>query len=170
MFLSEGAHSHVLPPSAYSAPEAYATEQTSVWRRSWSVVAAADQLAKHGDQVATEIGGIPIVVRNDNGTHRAFRNVCAHRHSLVARPGFTCTERLRCQYHGWEYGPDGKLVKLPDGPSFKGWKATEARLDPVRCAVAWGLVFVNPTAGATTIREDFGAISADLDRHFGGMQ
>jgi phenylpropionate dioxygenase-like ring-hydroxylating dioxygenase large terminal subunit len=171
MFLSQGAHPHVLPPAAYSAPEAFAAEQRGVWPRVWNVVCSESQLAKHGDQFATELGGIPIVVRNDRGTVRAFRNVCAHRHSLVARPGFSsCPEALRCQYHGWEYGSDGRLAKLPDGTSFKGWKATEVRLDSVRCEVAWGLVFVNPSPGSATIREDFGWISTDLDRHFGSTK
>ncbi len=166
MFLSQGAHPHVLEPRDYSAPDVYAAEQLGVFRRAWNVVAAADQLASPGQQLATEIGGMPVVIRNDDGVLRAFRNVCAHRHSLVARAGFGCEKILRCQYHGWEYGPDGRLCKLPDGPSFKGWKATDARLEKLRCEVAWGLVFVNPTPGETTLRADFGGVVGELERRF----
>ncbi|MDB4955815.1 MAG: cbdA 2 [Myxococcales bacterium] len=166
MFQSHTAHSHLLAPRDYSAPEVYAAEQRQVFRRAWNVVASVDQLAKPGQQLAIDIGGIPVLVRNDAGTLRAYRNVCAHRHSLVAPAGFTCQSKLRCQYHGWEYGSDGALSHLPDGSSFKGWKATNARLEQLRCEAAFGLVFVNPTAGSGSLRAEFGSVSPALDQHF----
>ncbi len=167
MFLSHDAHPHALAPRDYSAPEVYAAEQVDVFRRAWNAVAAATQLGAHGQQLAVELGGVPVLVRNDKGVVRAYRNVCAHRHSLLAPAGTSCTKQLRCQYHGWEYGLDGKLSHLPDGASFRGWKAKDARLEQLRCDVAWGLVFVSPTPGATTLREDLGAICSELDHQFG---
>ncbi len=170
MFQSDHAHEHLLAPRDYSAPDVYAREQAGIFRRSWICVSAQDQLSEHGQQLGIDVGGVPVVVRNDSGTLRAFRNVCAHRHSLVARPGFTCRPTLQCQYHGWEYDSEGKLSKLPDGPSFKGWKATGARLEPLRCETAWNLVFVNATPGPSTLREDMGALAPALDRHFNGLK
>jgi len=169
MFLSDRAHQHVLAPRDYSAPESFEAEQQGIFRRSWVCVAAREQLAEPGQQLGIDVGGVPVVVRNDGGTIRAFRNVCAHRHSLVARPGFTCRPTLQCQYHGWEYDTEGRLSKLPDGPSFKGWKAAGARLEPLRCETAWNLVFVNATPGDTTLRGDMGALAPELDRHFEGL-
>ncbi len=156
MFLTHTAHPHLLEPRDYSSPDMHAAEASGIFARSWNVVAPADHLAHPGDQV-------------DGGILRAFRNVCAHRHSLVAPPGRSCREKFRCSYHGWEYGADGRLSHLPDGTSFRGWKATEARLEVLRCARAFGLVFVNPSPGETSLENDFGSVSADLARHFGGM-
>jgi len=169
MFLSHDAHPHHLAPRDYSAPEVFAQEQVEVFRRAWNAVASMTQLDKHGDQLAIDIGGVPVLVRNDGGTLRAYRNVCAHRHSLLAPMGVTCQQKLRCQYHGWEYAPDGKLAHLPDGQSFRGWKAKGIGLEVLRCEVAWGLVFVNPSPGETTLRDDFAAICSDLDQHFRDM-
>ena len=170
MFLSDRAHTHVLAPRDYSAPDVFAAEQEGIFRRSWICVAAFDQLAESGQQVAIDVGGVPVLVRNDGGTLRAYRNVCAHRHSLLARPGFSCRPTLQCQYHGWEYATDGRLSRLPDGQSFKGWKATGARLEPLRCETAWGLVFVNATPGDTTLRADMGTLAPELDRHFDALR
>src|SRR5262249_29605563 len=129
MFLTHTAHPHHLSTRDYSSEEQFSAEIARVFATSWNVVCAQAELAKDGDQVAKDVGGVPILVRRDGGTLRAYRNVCAHRHTLVAPQGPSCRERLRCQYHGWEYGLDGRLTHLPDGASFRGWKATDARLD-----------------------------------------
>src|SRR5688572_7305273 len=123
MFQSRGAHAHELPADAYSAADVFAAEEERVFRASWVVVAAASALPRHGDQLALSVGGLPVLVRNDGGVLRAYRNVCPHRHSLVAPEGRSCQVELRCQYHGWEFHADGRLARLPDGPSFRGWKA-----------------------------------------------
>ena len=71
---------------------------------------------------------VPIVVRRSEGRLRTFRNVCAHRHSLVVRPGRGRAATLRCQYHGWEYAGDGNVCRIPDGPSFRGFRSDGLRL------------------------------------------
>ena len=170
MFRSSGAHPFLLSPRDYAAEDTFAAEQAGVFRRSWNVVAAARDLQRPGDQLATEVGGLPVLVRNEGGELRAFLNVCAHRHSLLAPPGRSHQATFRCQYHGWQYGADGRLAHLPDGPSFKGWKASDARLQAMRCRVAYGLVFVNPGPGDGTLEDDHGPVSAELARHFDGME
>src|SRR5436190_21742200 len=51
------------------------------------------------------------VYRGDDGVLRAIEDRCAHRHlklSLGAVEG--C--HLTCCYHGWSFGPDGKLPTI----------------------------------------------------------
>jgi phenylpropionate dioxygenase-like ring-hydroxylating dioxygenase large terminal subunit len=170
VFQSKQAQAAPLPPSAYSSDAFFADEQLRVFRNSWNVVCAASALPHHGDQLAMPIGGLPVLVRNDGGTLRAYRNVCPHRHSMVAPAGRSCTAQLRCQYHGWEFAEDGRLARLPDGPSFRGWKATDAQLLQLRCEVAFGLVLVNPAPGAAPLEEELGPIAAELRRHFDGTR
>jgi phenylpropionate dioxygenase-like ring-hydroxylating dioxygenase large terminal subunit len=172
MFLSTGASAFLLEPRDYSAADTFAAEQRAIFAASWNLVGAHADLARAGDQLATEVGGVPVLVRNDGGELRAFRNVCPHRHSLVAPPGRSFRPKLKCQYHGWEFAADGRLSHLPDGRSFRGWKATDACLDPVRCESRFGLVFVNPGAGAdgASLAAEHGPIADELAHHFDGLE
>jgi len=61
-----------------------------------------------------DVAGEPIiVVRDKQGELRAFSNVCRHRAGPIAL-GSGCQNVLRCQYHGWTYTLDGRLIGTPD--------------------------------------------------------
>ena len=169
MFLTKTAQAPALAPSDYSDAEVYASELGSVFARSWNVVTSARELAEHGAQIAVEVGAVPVVVRNEEGVLRAYRNVCPHRHALVVRPGKSCLPVLRCQYHGWEFDTNGELCRLPDGRSFAGWKAKGVQLERFRCETAFGLVFVNPEPGTTTLAADWHGIYDALAQQFEGV-
>jgi phenylpropionate dioxygenase-like ring-hydroxylating dioxygenase large terminal subunit len=169
MFLSHTAERPLFAPSDYSDAETFVSEQKTVFARSWNVVAAEKDLARHGAQLGVEVGGLPVVVRNERGTLRAFRNVCPHRHSQLVKPGHSCADTFKCQYHGWEFAADGALSLLPDGRSFVGWKAKGTQLLPVRCETAFGLVFVNVSEGTTTLAAEWAGIYPELSSHFSGM-
>jgi len=160
VFTQSRAEPAPLDPRAYTSTEAFDAEQP-VLREGWHLVAVQQQLARPGDFVATDVSGVPVLVRNHEGTVRAWLNVCAHRHSLLEAPGCGRRDRLRCQYHGWEYAADGRLAKLPDGPSFPGFKAPAAALTclPVECFGA--LVFVRLGEGPP-LREQLGALADEL--------
>jgi phenylpropionate dioxygenase-like ring-hydroxylating dioxygenase large terminal subunit len=133
-------------------------------------VCLARQLEKSGDQFALQIDGTPVVVRNVGGTLRAFRNVCAHRHSLIAREGASHSDALRCQYHGWEYAPDGRVAKVPDGRSFKGIEPASMCLDTFRVDTFAHVVFVNLAPGTATFRDDLGELASELDKFYGATE
>jgi nitrite reductase/ring-hydroxylating ferredoxin subunit len=59
------------------------------------------------------VGEPVIVVRDKQGELRAFSNVCRHRAGPMAL-GSGCKNVLRCQYHGWTYALDGRLIGTPD--------------------------------------------------------
>jgi choline monooxygenase len=73
--------------------------------------------------VVASVGDQPIfVVRDRQGSLRAFYNVCRHRGSqLVAGDGKH--ELIRCPYHAWGYSLEGKLLGTP---YFKGLDVPEA--------------------------------------------
>ncbi len=85
--------------------------------------------ASEGSYVACEIGGVPVVVwecrRSDSSLPQRVRSSSR---SLMPC-GVGCASQLRCINHGWEYGPDGRLAKLPDGQSFHGFKAKGIQLE-----------------------------------------
>ncbi len=167
MFHHRGRLDHLLAPNAYSNPAFFEREQNEIFDHSWHFVAIASELASPGDYVATDVRGVPVVCRNADGQLRAFRNTCLHRHTRIVPPGRGSGERLRCQYHGWEYGSEGRIAKIPDGASFKGLHAKEWCLKQYPVATLGALVFVNLRDRAEDLRTSLGTLSEELDHFFG---
>jgi choline monooxygenase len=98
----------------------------------------------------TEVAGEPvIVVRDKQGTLRAFSNVCRHRAGPIAL-GSGCKNVLRCQYHGWTYTLDGRLIGTPDVDGVEFFDRTTMGMVPLRSEVWEDFIFVNferPVAG-----------------------
>lgn len=167
MFHHPGVLPHSLRPAAYAAADVFAEEQQRLFSSAWHWVCPLRDLARAGDQVAVQIAGVPIVVRRDDDSIKGFVNVCAHRHCQIVRPGCSHAERLRCPYHGWEYGPDGRLARLPDGGSFAGLDARSIGLVPVRVDVVGPLVFANLETSAPPFLTSLGGLQDEFQRFFG---
>jgi phenylpropionate dioxygenase-like ring-hydroxylating dioxygenase large terminal subunit len=166
MFQHPGALPHVLAPPAYFAPDYFERERERVFAPHWNYAAPAEHLARDGDTVARDVQGTPVLIRNAAGRLRAFRNVCSHRHSLVVPPGRARCEPLRCRYHGWEYDDDGRVARIPDGPSFRGMREPRA-LDEFAVERLGGVVLVNLAPGAPSLAAALGGFADEIDRFFG---
>lgn len=100
-------------------------------------------LPEPGSYIARQSAGVPIVVvRDEQGTIRAFRNACRHRGMQLAE-GTGCTKIFRCNYHGWAYRLDGRLEYVPHEHGFPGLDKRRNGLVPVHSVdIQSGLVFV----------------------------
>ncbi|MGA8810534.1 MAG: aromatic ring-hydroxylating dioxygenase subunit alpha [Thermoanaerobaculia bacterium] len=156
-----------LSPSDYVSDDAFRREQAMVFDREWHFAGLTTQIPRAGDYLSVEAHGVPVVVRNAGGGIRAFVNICAHRHCAVVPVGAGHGDTLRCQYHGWEYGDDGKIAKITDGVSFKGIRAKEFQLEPCRLETLGSLIFVSFHAETKSLRESLGEMAAELDHFFG---
>jgi choline monooxygenase len=129
-----------LPAKTYVDPAWLELERRAVFGRTWQLVAHAEQLAEHGDSVAAEIAGMPVVVVRDGAELRGFHNVCRHRAGPVA-VGCARRSTLQCRYHGWTYGLDGRLLRAPEMDGVRDFDPERVKLPEVRVA-KWGpLVF-----------------------------
>src|SRR5262245_16628620 len=109
------AQARTIPSSWYSDPEIFAAECRAVFGGAWQVAGRVDQLSEPGSFVTTTIANEPILVlRDTDGTLRAFYNVCRHRAALVMNQPCGQTSRLRCRYHGWTYDLAGNLRGVPE--------------------------------------------------------
>lgn len=137
-------------------------EQERIFRRSWQYVGRQDEVAEPGSFSATRVGDVPVVlVRDEEGTLRAFLNVCRHRGSLVCE-GSGKRATLQCPYHAWTYGLDGKLVAAPRFSREGGTDSDALGLIPLQLAT-WGpLVFVNPGPDAAPLSEFLGDVPARI--------
>ena len=128
-----GAHTYV-------DPDRYEAERRTVFARQWTAVGAAASVGSPGAYLATRVAGYPLMVVNDDGTLRAFHNICRHRAGPLVDEGSGTCGRFVCRYHGWAYALDGRLTSARD---FGGEVDTEALgLVPAHVASWRGLLFV----------------------------
>lgn len=132
----------LIPRSDYGSPEAHRRDMETLQRTSWQLVGLRSRVRDSGDYLATEVLGIPVLIRNFDGELRAFRNVCAHRHCLLHDPGSGNSPVLKCRYHGWNYGVDGRTRKLPNAKQFPGFERDLHRLERFELAMCGELLFV----------------------------
>jgi choline monooxygenase len=72
-----------------------------------------DQVQDPGDFFAGCVADLPyVVVRDGDGTLRAFHNACRH-HAAQVCAGEGQVQELVCPYHGWTYRLDGTLSRAP---------------------------------------------------------
>ena len=118
---NNAAASPTLPPACYTDAEILAIERTHVLSKSWLGVGRADRWRTPGDYSALTLAGAPVIVlRDEQGSLKAFANTCRHRGTqLVDDDGNT--PRLVCPFHGWTYGLDGCLrgaTRMKHGGDF----------------------------------------------------
>ncbi|MCA9136759.1 MAG: Rieske 2Fe-2S domain-containing protein, partial [Planctomycetales bacterium] len=108
----------------------------------WQLVASTAMFRKDGDFVTAERHGVPVLVRRQDGGFFAFHNVCAHRGCRLAS-GVGHSPQLKCPYHGWQYGADGKTRKIPDSKQFPHFDRESYRLRTYPVRQVGQLVFVH---------------------------
>jgi phenylpropionate dioxygenase-like ring-hydroxylating dioxygenase large terminal subunit len=140
--VSPPAAGRLLPPATFVSPAVYDAEMRRIFARGWVHVADITDLRVPGDFVAASIATTPVViVRDHDGTIRGFVNACRHRGATVAEGRGNCGRQLRCPYHAWSYGLDGRLIGLPSRDEFQGCDLGAIGLLPVRTATAGPMVF-----------------------------
>lgn len=103
-----------LPNAHYIDPVVYEEEKQALLLSTWAGLAVTADVPEDGDVVPLDFADMPLLlVRDHNGDVRVFQNTCRHRGMiLVDKPG-KIEGALRCPYHSWCYGLDGRLVATP---------------------------------------------------------
>jgi 3-phenylpropionate/trans-cinnamate dioxygenase alpha subunit len=104
----------LLNPSIYTDPDLYQLELENVFGRSWLFLAHDSQLLKAGSFIQTYMGEDPVlVVRQRDGSVKAFLNQCRHRGMRICRADEGVSRTFTCTYHGWAYDLEGNLINVP---------------------------------------------------------
>lgn len=149
------------PVGEYHDPAFLAREQDALFRRLPLLVGHGSELAEPGDFVADDVSGVPVlVVRQADGSVKAFLNVCRHRGSKVVLEECGRRHNISCPYHGWTYRPDGSLLNVPQEDGFAGIDRSAYGLVELPVEERHGLVWVVPTPGAGI---DVASFLGDLD-------
>jgi phenylpropionate dioxygenase-like ring-hydroxylating dioxygenase large terminal subunit len=137
----------LIPAERYTSPDYMAREWAHLWTKVWLLGGRSADLAAPGDWIATDIGRESVMlVRQHDGSVRAFPNVCLHRGNRLRPEGRGTAEAFRCLYHHWTYDLDGAIKHIPDLGSFPQGAPPEGRLPPLPCAEWGGFVWfsLNP--------------------------
>jgi Rieske 2Fe-2S family protein len=165
-----------LPSEYYTSPEIFGRERERIFSREWVCVGRVDALPAPGALAVLEIFGESVLVaRTKEGRLAAHYNVCRHRGARLCAsdgehgelcepqpgPSGAGTGAIRCRYHSWTYGLDGKLLGAPFLNQDPSLKAEDLSLHKVAIATWGGFVFVNLWAAGPRARS--------LDNELGAM-
>jgi phenylpropionate dioxygenase-like ring-hydroxylating dioxygenase large terminal subunit len=155
---------HRIPGERYTSREFFAREWEGMWTKVWLLLGREAELPNHGDWQMEEVGPEEILmVRQKDGSVKAFYNVCQHRgNPLVSEPKGTIRSRFVCKYHSWAYLPDGTLNFAPDKEDFpEGNPCDHIRLVEIACETFAGFVWVNMDPECTSLKTFLGPIWDD---------
>jgi glycine betaine catabolism A len=100
----------------YTDPDIFAREQSRIFEQMWFCAVRSADLAAPGSFRRVQVGRESVlVVRGGDGQLRSFLNICRHRGAVLCTEDSGEVKRsIRCRYHAWTYGLDGKLVAAPN--------------------------------------------------------
>ena len=145
---------HTLASRFYTDPAILDIEKARIFHRTWQLAGTLSHACGEVDGVkrtiadpesffTADVAGEPVViVRDKQGTLRAFSNVCRHRAGPIAS-GSGCKNVLRCGYHGWTYTLDGRLIGTPDVEGVEFFDRSTMGMVPLRLETWEQFIFVN---------------------------
>jgi len=143
-----GQSSHVaaplIPAGAFHSPQFLRLEMANIFATQWICVGRSDDFPETGSFIACDIADVPVlVVRQEDGSLKAFVNACAHRRAQVVPT--SCGKKLSfsCSYHGWTYSPDGRLLGAPYMDGCPGFDKSQIHLQSLQISSWEGYVFVS---------------------------
>src|SRR5215208_7035878 len=159
-----------LPGAAYTEDSVLTWEMDHFFDESWVCVGRSEDLRSPGDRKAVALGReSALLVRDEGGNLRAFYNVCRHRGHLLAEVGESSSGRfIRCPYHAWAYGLDGRLQGAPGFGRVPGFDRADYSLVSVRVAEWEGWLFANASGDAPPFEEHVGNLGEMIGNHRSG--
>lgn len=156
--------------AVYTDPAIFDLEMERIFGRAWIYVGHESQVPNPGDYHRALIGRQDVILtRARNGGVHVLYNRCPHKGAgLVAMQGGNCGQFLRCPFHGWSFGMDGKLLSVPAREGYEG-TAFDIK-DPAfsmrrvaRQASYRGFVFASLAEEGPKLEEFLGGIRLSID-------
>lgn len=157
-----------VPVRNYTDGDVLERELATVFRQFPMVAGHASHLREPGSYLLGDWSRFPyVVVRDGEGTLRAFLNVCRHRGARIVSGEEKRLKAFVCPFHGWVYDLDGALRSITKAYAFPTLDPCKYGLRELPVAEHGGLIWVHPTPGATMDPASYlGTFGEDLD-HFG---
>jgi len=82
----------------------------------WFVVARSHEIPVAGVRSYRYFDQDLVLYRAADGTAYAVEAYCPHLGAHLGEGGCVVDDSLRCPFHGWRFGPDGRCVEVPYSP------------------------------------------------------
>ncbi len=140
----------LIPAERYTSEAFMKLEWDHVWSKVWLLGGRSCDIPEPGDYICTDIGKESVlIVRQPDGSVRAFPNVCLHRGNRLRPEGMGNAEHFKCLYHHWTYDLGGCITRIPDLETFPQGAPPGGRLPSYPCG-EWGSFVwysLNPDVG-----------------------
>lgn len=151
-----------MPAWTYTSQEFFNREVEKIWRKMWNFIGSVDQVAGKGDYFTLTFAGVPLIIlRDQEGTLRAFANTCRHRGCELLE-GKGNTKLIVCPYHSWTYELGGKLRGAPEMEKTVGFDKADYGLIPINIDTWGGFIFVNFDAKPEPLKKQLGELPVKL--------
>lgn len=143
-----------LPNAHYIDPDVFLEERDALLFSQWSGIAVAADVPEIGDAVPIEFLGMPMLLLRDRDNQvRVYQNICRHRGMILVEEPRKIEGAIRCSYHSWCYGLDGRLVSTPHvgGPGQNTHESVDRKqlgLIEVRSKIWRDVVWINVSGDA----------------------
>jgi phenylpropionate dioxygenase-like ring-hydroxylating dioxygenase large terminal subunit len=153
-----------LPGWIYRDADFLEAEKERVFATSWQVLCHVSDIPKPGDYHTLDFLGEPLVaVRGQDGTVKAFFNVCRHRAARILDGGSGhCAGRIVCPYHAWTYDLSGRLTAVPQRKEFDAFSLDDYGLKPVETEIYQGFIFVRLKPGLPSVADMMAPYASEI--------
>ena len=134
--------------SHYVDPQWFEDERQALFRAQPLYVGLSVECAIPGTWLTRDLGGVPIaIVRQRDGSLKAFVNACRHRGlTLLSESCTRPVRRIICPYHAWTYNLDGALIDRPKSDGAFDDVDRDCNLIQRAVQEKHGLIYVHPTS------------------------
>ncbi|AOR79363.1 aromatic ring-hydroxylating oxygenase subunit alpha [Novosphingobium resinovorum] len=129
--------------SLYKDPAIFDQELDRIFRNTWVWVAHESDVPKANTFKTSWVGNQPVIVTRDKtDTIHVLLNRCRHRAASVCEKKKGKSSVFVCPYHGWSYGVDGALRKVPHASGYQSEpEKAELSLVSLRVETYNGMIF-----------------------------
>ncbi len=166
------------PTEAFHSHEYLEAEKKLLWPKIWQMVERETDLPNPGDWLTYNVADESVIVlRKDDGSLRAFHNVCPHRgRQLVSVPDMmpgkvhsvrgSNRKNFICGFHGWTFDTDGNNTYILDPQDWKGTLTPENTcLSEVKVDTWAGYIYINMDPDSIPLTEWMGR-AGEILGHF----
>lgn len=157
----------VYHPNRYYDPAFMQSEWDRVWTRAWLIAGIETDIPEAGDYSVFRLKRESIViVRQGDGSVKAFYNVCPHRGNQIVLNDRGSVKQFTCTFHSWQYGLDGRCTRITDEETINpALLPNRPHLGTIRCESYAGLVFINLDENAPPLKQRLGLPEGYLEAY-----